>query len=99
MLTVGPGAGGMTLGSGRHQIDGPAPTPTIPPYLAAILDDKYVNDDGNEVDSADIVDGSLTGADVSTSSGDVTFSGATVTALQGVFGTNPTAKALQAESS
>jgi hypothetical protein len=84
VLTVGPGAGGMTLG-GRPGIDGPGPT-----------DDKYVNDDGNEVDSADIVDGSLTGADVSTSSGNVTFAGATVTADKAVFGVGSTAAGLWA---
>jgi hypothetical protein len=86
-LTVGPGAGGVTLG-GRHGNDGTATPPTIPPFLEAVLDDKYVNDDGNEVDSADVIDGSLTGADVSTSSGDVTFPGAVLTADQGVFGTS-----------
>jgi len=86
-LTVGPGAGGFTLG-GRHGNDGTATPPAVPPFLEAVLDDKYVNDDGNEVDSADVIDGSLTGADVSTSSGDVTFPGAVLTAQQGVFGTN-----------
>jgi len=50
------------------------------------LDAIYVNDDQNEVDSLDIVDGSLTGADVSTHSGDVHFAGATLTADRAVFG-------------
>jgi hypothetical protein len=41
--------------------------------LLALFDDLYVNDDGNEVDSADVVDGSLAGGDISTSGGDITF--------------------------
>ena len=56
------------------------------PPAAAFGDKRFVNDDMGEVDSADVADGSLTGADVSTSSGDVTFSGAVLTAQQGVFG-------------
>lgn len=52
----------------------------------SFFDPIYVNDNAGEVDSADIADGSLTGADVSTSSGDVTFAGAVLTARQGVFG-------------
>ncbi|MHC4845973.1 MAG: tail fiber domain-containing protein [Planctomycetota bacterium] len=94
-LTVGPGAGGFTLG-GRHGNGGTATPPIIPPVLEAILDDKYVNDDGNEVDSADVVDGSLTGADVSTSGGDVTFYAATLTADKGVFGINSDASGADA---
>ena len=60
---------------GHKGNDGIAPTPVLPPTLAAILDDKYVNDDAGEVDGADIIDGVLTGADVSTVSGDVTHLG------------------------
>jgi hypothetical protein len=66
----------------------PAPPLGIPPFLQSLFDDKYVNDNLGEVDGADIADGSLTGADVSTSSGDVSFSGAVLTAEQGVFGIN-----------
>jgi len=40
------------------------------------LDARFVNDNEGEVDSADIADGSLTGADISTSGGDVSFPGA-----------------------
>jgi len=62
------------------------------PLTGIDLDGRYVNDDQGEVDSADIADGSLTGADVSTSSGDVTFGGgATVTALRGIFGQSSSA--------
>jgi len=50
------------------------------------LDARFVNDNANEVDSADILDGSLTGADVSTSSGDVTFADATLRASRAEFG-------------
>ncbi len=42
------------------------------------LDARYVNDDAGEVDAADVVDGSLTGADVSTSTGDVAHTGGSV---------------------
>ena len=42
------------------------------------LDPRYVNDNANEVDAADVVDGSPTGGDVSTSSGDVTHTGGNV---------------------
>lgn len=63
------------------------PPPGIQPVLDISLDDRYVNDNQGEVDGADIADGSLTGADVSTTNGDVTFGGnATVTANKGVFG-------------
>ncbi len=41
-------------------------------YVVAIQA-TYVNDNTGEVDSVDVADGSLTGADVSTSCGDVTF--------------------------
>lgn len=46
---------------------GPAPSPT--PFTSP--DAKYVNDNAGEVDAADVVDGSLTGADLSTVSGSV----------------------------
>lgn len=70
----GPSIGGVTVGPG-----GTISQNTTP-------DERYVNDDMNEVEGftdivdetitgADILDGSLTGADVSTSSGDVTFTG------------------------
>lgn len=56
------------------------------------LDARYVNDERGEVGSADIADGSLTGADVSTSSGNVTFGGgATLTARKAAFGISSTA--------
>jgi len=48
---------------------------TLPLWL---LDRRFVNDDEGEVDSDDIADGSLTGADISTSTGDVTFTGGMV---------------------
>ncbi|NOT29846.1 MAG: hypothetical protein HOP15_05280, partial [Planctomycetes bacterium] len=62
--------------------------PLAAPILIAGLDfdARYVNDNMGEVDGADIPDGSLTGPDVSTSSGNVDFTGATVTALKGTFG-------------
>ncbi|MCI0636041.1 MAG: tail fiber domain-containing protein, partial [Actinobacteria bacterium] len=71
-----------------------APPPTSTPIsLSSLgLDARYVNDDMGEVGSADIVDGTLTGADVSTSSGNVTFGGgATLTARKAAFGISSTA--------
>jgi hypothetical protein len=43
--------------------------------LAGFYDPRYVNDNMGEVDAMDVIDGSLTGPDVSTSSGDVTHTG------------------------
>src|SRR5262245_28050406 len=77
-------AGGLSTSSGFTAA--PAPTSTAP-IVGLSLDARFVNDDAGEVGSADIVDGSLTGADVSTSSGDVTFGGtAAVTARTAAFG-------------
>jgi len=65
---------------------------TSAPLVVGNLDARYVNDDTGEVGSADIVDGSLTGADVSTASGDVSFGGgATLTARRAAFGNTPSA--------
>jgi hypothetical protein len=76
----------------RGFVAAPPPSSTSVPLLPFNLDARYVNDDAGEVGSADIVDGSLTGADVSTVSGDVTFGGgATVTARRAAFGISPTA--------
>ncbi|MHC5209259.1 MAG: FG-GAP-like repeat-containing protein [Planctomycetota bacterium] len=49
------------------------------PTLGMDLNTLYVNDDAGEVDSADIADGSLTGADISTTGGDITFGPGTLT--------------------
>jgi len=81
-LEVDPSADGF---DGARGAGGTAPPPVLLPELESLLDALYVNDDEGEVDAADIADGSLTGADVSTSSGDVTFTDAVVTARQGVF--------------
>lgn len=69
---------------------GPVRRPVDPMLISApvSLDAEYVNDNENEVDSADVADGSLVGADVSTSSGDVTHTGGSL----GVGVTNPTAE-------
>jgi hypothetical protein len=73
----GPTAGSDQRVSGTTNkppaIGGAPPPVVILPELESILDDKYVNDNAGEVDSADIADGSLTGPDISTSLGDVTF--------------------------
>jgi hypothetical protein len=75
----------QSAGPRRVPLAGPAPG--IEPIAGISLDQRYVNDGQGEVDGADIVDGSLTGADVSTTSGDVNFGGnATITARKGVFG-------------
>jgi len=52
-------------------LTGTKTTSTTAPLVATSADTKYVNDNVGEVDSADVVDGSLTGADISTASGDV----------------------------
>jgi hypothetical protein len=82
----GPSVGGLgqgTLGAGARADDAvvtdngkktPPPTIIFPP-LESVLDDKYVNDEAGEVGPADIVDGTLTGGDISTSGGNVTFAG------------------------
>ncbi len=54
---------------------GGAAAPRAPaPRMAFGLDQLYVNDNADEVDSADVLDGSLVGADVSTSTGTVSHS-------------------------
>ena len=60
--TAGPSSTVIAPGAGS--------APSLP---TGAFDARYVNDNAGEVDSADVVDGSLTGADVSTSGGDVTF--------------------------
>jgi hypothetical protein len=86
-----------TGASGGLRIEsGVAPPLAIPPALLSTLDAKYVNDDDGEVDGADVIDGSLTGSDVSTSGGDVTFPGAVLTAQQGVFGSSTTVSSVSA---
>ena len=62
------------------------------PAAEAFADARFVNDNQGEVDSADTLDGSLTGGDISTSGGDVTFGGgARISAAQGVFGVSVSA--------
>jgi hypothetical protein len=80
-LSSGPTIGsGGTMGvdlrasgadSRRPDATGTVPPLVIFPALLSSLEDLFVNDDGNEVDSADVIDGSLTGPDVSTSIGNV----------------------------
>ena len=50
----------------------------LAPPAGAGPDARYVNDDAGEVDAADVVDGSLTGADVSTATGVVLHTGGRV---------------------
>ena len=84
-LSVGPG-GAPSLGSGGTVIldtrvggFGGRALPADPlTALVNLFDERYVNDDANEVDAADVADGSLTGDDVSTSSDDVTMTGGRV---------------------
>ncbi len=45
------------------------------PDLVNILDSAYVNDNDDEIDHRDVLDGSLRGADVSTTTGNVTHMG------------------------
>lgn len=85
--TAAPSSGTSLPPSGRSPIlrSQSAPT-TLPPTgtasaaagQASIFDSRYVNDNQNEVDSADVIDGSLVGADVSTTSGDVSHTGGRV---------------------
>lgn len=83
--------------AGRGFLPTPPQTATAAPLANLGLDARYVNDDMGEVGSADIVDGSLTGADVSTGSGSVTFGGgATLTAEKAVFGVSSVAPGLDA---
>jgi hypothetical protein len=80
-LSSGPTIGsGGTMGvdlrasgadSRRPDATGTVPPLVILPALLSSLEDLFVNDDSNEVDSADVIDGSLTGPDVSTSIGNV----------------------------
>ncbi|MHC5209263.1 MAG: FG-GAP repeat domain-containing protein [Planctomycetota bacterium] len=58
-------------GSGTAALGGPT--------LGTDLNTLYVNDGAGEVDSADIADGSLTGADISTSGGNISFGPGTLT--------------------
>jgi hypothetical protein len=98
--------GGPIAAPAAHAPTGPAGAPPDRSGLAAAASPPsttgsqaglgfaalFVNDEAGEVGSADIPDGSLTGADVSTSSGNVTFGGgATVTALKAVFGSSTAA--------
>jgi len=74
-----PTLGGQGLGLDPSRADRrPAPDPTLLPTLLDQLDVLFVNDGGNEVDGLDVIDGSLSGADISTSSGDVTHLGGNV---------------------
>jgi hypothetical protein len=87
-LATGPQAPAAGLGL----MPAPSPSSTPAPLMGINLDARFVNDDRGEVGSADIVDGSLTGADVSTSGGNVTFGGgATVAARRAAFGSSSTA--------
>jgi hypothetical protein len=91
-LTCPGSAGAPSASSGFRAAPSP---PTPAPLLGISFDARYVNDDTGEVDSADIVDGSLTGADVSTSGGNVNFGGGgTVRAQKGVFGLSSIASGL-----
>ncbi len=83
---LGPAGDHLTDGRRVDDLAGRPDTRPTTPELTNLFDVRYVNDGDGEVDSADIADGSLTGADVSTSGGDVTFTDAVVTAKQGVFG-------------
>jgi hypothetical protein len=65
-----------TVGAGRSKIVDPAPNPMI--INQAALDARYVNDDMNEVGPADIPDFSLTGPDISTTTGDIVFNDAAI---------------------
>ncbi len=56
------------------RVNGPIDA-TVGPGLGVNLNTVFVNDNGNEVDSADVIDGALTGADISTSTGDITTTG------------------------
>jgi len=89
-------AGAPSASSGV--VAAPPQTSTAPLTTISIdFDARYVNDNVGEVGSADIVDGSLTGADVSTSSGNVTLGGgATVTARKAVFGLSSVASGVDA---
>ncbi len=49
------------------------------PDLGTNLNTLFVNDNADEVDSADILDGSLTGADISTSGGNIVFGAGSLT--------------------
>jgi hypothetical protein len=74
-----------------------SPQVSTTPIVGIGFDARFVNDDLGEVESADIADGSLTGADVSTSSGNVTFAGgATVKAQKAVFGLSSVASGVDA---
>jgi hypothetical protein len=89
------GSGGAT--SSRSGIAAAPTISTADPVVGFGLDARFVNDDANEVGSADIADGSLTGADVSTTSGNVTFGGgATLRAQKAAFGLSPVASGVDA---
>jgi len=81
----------VTPDAGTSGLRAAPPSSTTEPLMGIDLDARYVNDDQGEVGSADIIDGSLTGGDVSTSSGNVFFNNATVTARKGTFGVLPSA--------
>lgn len=79
-------ANGTATSTGARRPVAPSPlsgNPALPltasaPGTAFNIFELFVNDDANEVDTADVADGSLVGADVSTTSGDVSHSGGNV---------------------
>ncbi|MHC4846461.1 MAG: FG-GAP repeat domain-containing protein, partial [Planctomycetota bacterium] len=78
----GGGTQAATLGRSQTGHGSVGPSGTISaggPDLGTSLNALFVNDNANEVDSADIVDGSLTGADISTSGGAIVFGPGAVT--------------------
>lgn len=73
VFTPAPG-GGLSLGLvGLDGHGSPSGPPAGPSFTLAQLKDLFVDDGLGEVGPEDIVDGSLTGPDVSTSEGDATF--------------------------
>jgi hypothetical protein len=77
--TTGTASGLISLGllarTARPSAGGKVPPPQISltQSLIDLLSGLFVNDDANEVDGLDIADGSLTGGDISTGSGDISF--------------------------
>lgn len=68
-----PGSSPLVIDGRRVRV--PRPNSAAASLPLGIFDDRYVNDDAGEVGSADIIDGSLTGPDISTATGDVTILG------------------------
>lgn len=86
---LAPSGSAAALSATNALLSAPMSMPSPAPLSSLGFDARYVNDDTGEVDGADIADGSLTGADVSTTGGNVIFGGgATVKAQKGVFGLN-----------